>query len=85
MKLALLGCNGFIGSELIPRLIQSGHSLTVVGRKDKNNLNEKIKSCKINYLRLDLSQEKSWTNQDLIQIINECDGVINLVGEPIAE
>ena len=33
MRLLLLGCTGFVGKELVPQLIQSGHQLTLVSRR----------------------------------------------------
>ncbi|MFL0773339.1 MAG: NAD-dependent epimerase/dehydratase family protein, partial [Prochlorococcus sp.] len=33
MRLLLLGCTGFVGRELVPRLLAAGHQLTLVSRR----------------------------------------------------
>ena len=85
MKLLLLGCTGFIGKELIPKLINSGHELTIVSRKKSNTFNIKLKGKGIHYHQLDLSSLKSWENNQFLESISNSEGIINLVGEPIAE
>ena len=38
MRLLLLGCTGFIGNELVPALLNEGHNLCIVSRKNIKNL-----------------------------------------------
>ena len=38
MHLLLLGCTGFIGSELVPRLLKAGHHLTIISRRNQKDL-----------------------------------------------
>ncbi len=82
MRLLLLGCTGFIGSELVPRLIQSGHHITLVSRK-KSKDSEVYK--KVRHLQANPALPSSWQGDELRQALKDADGIINLVGEPIAE
>ncbi len=85
MRLLLLGCTGFIGSELVPILIQSGHELTIVSRKkSRENKFAKYKE-KITFLNSNPSSTESWEKGDLGDAIKKVEGVINLTGEAIAE
>ena len=81
MRLLLFGCTGFIGLELIPKLLSSGHHLTLVSRKSPS----KFRSEQIIHLQLDPADPKSWRNELLIKALAESNGIINLAGEPIAE
>ena len=85
MHLLLLGCTGFIGRELIPRLLAAGHQLTVVGRKQPKKFLRSLISDQLIYLQSDPANQLSWENIELIEALNKSNGVINLVGEPIAE
>ncbi len=85
MHLLLLGCTGFIGKELVPKLLGHGHKLTLVGRTPFGDLSNEIKSHDLNYLQLDPSKEDTWLDPELIKSLEECDVVLNLAGEPIAE
>ena len=38
MRILLLGCTGFIGRTLVPKLISEGHELCLVSRKNINQL-----------------------------------------------
>ncbi|AAP99186.1 MULTISPECIES: TIGR01777 family oxidoreductase [Prochlorococcus] len=85
MRLLLLGCTGFIGSELVPRLANSGHQLTVVSRKSKRNIQQKRNLNEVNYLNANPASAKSWQEDSpLMKALENSEGVINLVGEPIA-
>ena len=84
MRLILLGCTGFIGQELVPRLLASGHRVTLVSRKNPKNLSASLNNINCNHLRLDPSKEGSWTDQALTNACKVCEGIINLTGEPIA-
>ncbi|HYP04136.1 MAG TPA: NAD-dependent epimerase/dehydratase family protein, partial [Cyanobium sp.] len=35
MRLLLLGCSGFVGRELVPYLLELGHQLTLVSRREQ--------------------------------------------------
>ncbi|ABX08066.1 TIGR01777 family oxidoreductase [Prochlorococcus marinus] len=85
MKLLLLGCSGFIGRELVPQLIQAGHFVTVVSRKSQRSSPFQIKSENYSYISLNPASAISWESANLQKAIIESEGVINLVGEPIAE
>ena len=85
MRILLFGCSGFIGQELIPRLIKEKHDICIVSRKDITQLHLTNSLNKINYLKLDVTNEKNWLNEHLLQKLKNSDGIINLVGEPIAD
>ncbi len=85
MRILLLGCTGFIGKSLIPKLISEGHELCLISRKNINQLKINCSFEKIAFLKLNLSQEKSWKDINLLSQLNSCEGIINLSGEPITD
>ena len=60
MRILLLGCTGFIGKSLIPKLISDGHELCLISRRNINQLKINSSFEKIAFLKLNLAQEKSW-------------------------
>ncbi len=85
MRLLLLGCSGFIGKELVPALLNQGHELCIISRKNINNLKLNIPLDKFKFLRIDVSKQQSWNNENLLSNLKNSDGIINLIGEPIAD
>lgn len=85
MRILLFGCTGFIGKELIPRLINEGHDLCIVSRKNIDELKLNIPIDKIKFLKLNIKKELDWKNENLISSLKNCEGIINLIGEPIAD
>ena len=85
MRLLLLGCTGFVGKELVPALLKEGHELYIISRKNINNLKLNIPLDKFNFLKIDLSKKQNWNNENLLSNLKESDGIINLIGEPIAD
>ena len=85
MRILLLGCTGFIGKNLIPKLISEGHELCIVSRKNINKLKINSSFEKIAFLKLNLAEEKSWYDINLLNQLKSCDGIINLSGEPITD
>ena len=85
MRLLLLGCTGFVGKELVPALLKEGHKISIVSRKTINNLKLDLDLNKVQYIKLDLSRKQNWKNEYLLNILKESDGIINLIGEPIAD
>ena len=85
MRLLLLGCTGFIGKELVPALIDEGHEICIVSRKTINKLKMNLDINKIKFLKTNLNLEENWNNTNLLEILKETDGIINLIGEPIAD
>ncbi len=83
MRLLLLGCTGFVGRELVPFLLELGHELTLVSRRQQpfpGLVSERL-AC----LQLDPARAESWRHDGLLQALAAADGVVNLAGEPIAE
>jgi len=85
MKILLFGCSGFIGKELIPRLIEEKHNICIVSRRNINQLPLDNLINKLNFLKLDVTNQKNWSNENLIKKLKDSDGIINLIGEPIAD
>ncbi|MFM9047862.1 MAG: TIGR01777 family oxidoreductase [Cyanobium sp.] len=83
MRLLLLGCSGFVGRELVPFLLELGHDLTLVSRQRQPF--PLLEGDHLRCLQLDPSDPASWTSADLREALASAEGVINLVGEPIAE
>jgi uncharacterized protein (TIGR01777 family) len=81
--LLLLGCSGFVGRALVPYLLELGHGITLVSRRSQpfpSLGDDRLKS-----LVFDPADPASWQQDTLRQALAEADGVVNLVGEPIAE
>lgn len=74
MNILITGGTGFIGTELRSRLLRAGHTITVVTRSPKKYKDEKAKNQRF----------ISW-DADLVATMDECDAVINLVGENLAQ
>ena len=85
MRLLLLGCTGFVGKELVPALLKEGHELCIISRKNINNLKINIPLDKFKFLKIDLSKQRNWSNENLLINLKDSDGIINLIGEPIAD
>ena len=85
MRILLLGCTGFIGKELIPKLIDKGHELCIVSRRNINQIQLNVPLDQISFLKLNLSIQKNWQDINLINQLKRCEGIINLTGEPIAD
>ena len=85
MRLLLLGCTGFVGKELVPALLKEGHELCIISRKNINNLKINIPLDKFKFLKIDLSKKQNWSNENLLNNLKDSDGIINLIGEPIAD
>ena len=85
MKLLLTGCTGFIGRELIPLLINEGHSLTLISRQTKGRLNTIFNGSSIKVIQMNPAESSSWDKEEIQNSLKSCEGVINLAGEPIAE
>ena len=83
MRLLLLGCSGFVGRELVPFLLELGHSLTLVSRRAHPF--PLLESDRLVCLRLDPADPASWQSPELLQALAAAAGVVNLAGEPIAE
>jgi hypothetical protein len=83
VRLLLLGCSGFVGRELVPFLLELGHSLTLVSRQAQPFPN--LVGNRLACLQLDPSQSSSWERDGLVQALAAAEGVVNLAGEPIAE
>ncbi len=85
MRLLLLGCTGFVGKELVPALLKEGHELCIISRKNINNLKINIPLDKFKFLKINLSKKQNWSSENLLMHLKDSDGIINLIGEPIAD
>ncbi len=84
MRLLVFCCTGFIGSELVPRLLSSGHQITIVSRRKKKQL-KNSNSNTIDFINANPADPSCWEGTALINSLTHAEGIINLVGEPIAE
>lgn len=80
MKIAIVGATGFVGTGLIEKLKQEQDNVVVLSR----NL-EKAKRLFPSEAFPNLEIADLNTSESLTQILSQCDGVVNLAGEPIAE
>jgi uncharacterized protein (TIGR01777 family) len=83
MRVLLLGCSGFVGRELVPFLLELGHELILVSRREQPFpalLSERFSS-----LQSDPSDPACWHEGQLPDALAMADAVVNLAGEPIAE
>jgi len=85
MRILLFGCTGFIGQALIPRLIKEGHELCIVSRNNLNHLKINISLKEITFLKMNLTKESTWKDKHFINQLKTSEGIINLIGEPIAD
>lgn len=74
MNILITGGTGFIGTELRDRLLQKGHSLTIITRSPEKHEDETAKN----------QQFISW-DSNLVPAMEEADAVVNLVGENLAQ
>ncbi len=87
MRLLLLGCSGFVGRGLVPELLLKSHQLTIVSRNPKpfRGLADKVSIGNFCVIKEDPTNPKAWEEGPLLEALREAEGVVNLVGEPIAD
>lgn len=74
MNIAITGATGFVGSRLVSRLSEQGHSITILSRRP-DRAKQQFPQAKV----IDYGGD-TWQSA-----LNGCDAVVNLAGEPIAE
>ncbi|BAY27222.1 hypothetical protein NIES2100_70440 [Calothrix sp. NIES-2100] len=82
MKVAITGATGFVGSRLVQRLHQEGHSVLVLTRNPA--FAQKVFPAKA-FPNVEIVAYQPTTTGSWQDAIAGCDGVVNLAGEPIAE
>ncbi len=85
MHLLLIGCTGFIGKELVPQLLNSGHDITLISRQGSPKVPFDLNQEKLIHLQLDTANLKEEGKEVMSKELEKADAVINLAGEPIAE
>ena len=51
MNIIITGGNGFLGSKLLEKFIDDGHSITIIDKKKNRSINYPLKSLKLNFLK----------------------------------
>jgi uncharacterized protein (TIGR01777 family) len=74
MRILISGGTGMIGTLLVNRLLEKGHEISILTRKNRENKN----STNVRYFHWDGSNLGDWRTQ-----INQVDAIINLAGENI--
>jgi uncharacterized protein (TIGR01777 family) len=77
MKIFITGGTGFIGSKLIKRLSEDGHEIVCYVR-DVSKARLKIKQS------VEFVTRSTFPGQ-IVKVLEKCDAVINLAGEPIVK
>jgi uncharacterized protein len=76
MRIAITGATGFVGSRLVNRLSQQGHSPIILTRRPDRAQQQFANLSNITIVD---------SNRDWQPSLNNCDAIVNLAGEPIAE
>jgi uncharacterized protein len=74
MNIAITGATGFVGSRLVSRLGEQGHSVTILSYRPDRAKQQFPTATIVDY------GGDTWQTA-----LNGCDAVVNLAGEPIAE
>lgn len=82
MRVAITGATGFVGSRLVERLTEEGHSVLVFSR---NAVRARQTFPSTQFPNLEVVEYSPLESGDWQQRIAGCDGVVNLAGAPIAE
>jgi len=73
MKFFIMGASGFIGNNLLNHLIEEGHEVVIILRRDNGSDIKNVKKIIGNPLR-----EGDWQEEAA-----KCDFIVNLIGRPI--
>lgn len=82
MKIAITGSTGFVGSQLVKKLIAQGHSLLLLVRNPAKirGLLTAEQLAQVEIVPYQATESGDWQAK-----ITDCEAVINLAGSPIAE
>jgi uncharacterized protein len=82
MKVAVTGATGFVGTRLVERLQNLGHSVVVLSRDTSKAARIFPKQV---YTNVEVVAYDPYNSGDWQSALSGCEGVVNLAGEPIAE
>lgn len=63
MRILLVGCNGFVGAELVPLLLERGHQLSLVSRQPRPL--PAVTDPRLERLQADPADPASWQRPEL--------------------
>jgi uncharacterized protein (TIGR01777 family) len=79
MKVAIAGATGFVGSRLVEQLQAEGHQVLILTR-NSSAAQKVFPAANVEIVTYTPTESGPWQ-----QAIAGCDGVVNLLGEPIGE
>jgi uncharacterized protein (TIGR01777 family) len=82
MKLAITGATGFVGSRLVERLQEEGHSIVVLTRSADHG--RKV-FPEVAFSKVEIVEYTPFASGEWQSALSGCDGVVNLAGAPISE
>ncbi|MBF2084552.1 TIGR01777 family oxidoreductase [Thermoleptolyngbya sp. C42_A2020_037] len=82
MKIAVTGATGFVGTRLVERLVEEGHSVVALTRSKTHGDRVFPKSA---FPNVDVVEYSPLESGEWQQALSGCDGVVNLAGAGIAD
>lgn len=82
MKIAITGATGFVGSRLVERLQEDGHSILVLTRSAEQGRKVFPKTA---FPKVEVAEYTPLASGAWQGLLSGCDGVVNLAGAPISE
>ncbi len=82
MKIAVTGATGFVGTRLVERLVEAGHSVVALTRSKTHGDRVFPKSA---FPSVEVVEYSPLESGEWQRVLSGCDGVVNLAGAGIAD